>query len=184
MGRFIVGFWTAAVLATAGAWGAANPPHAPYAGQESREIKALDPAFVEGLEAGAGLGFAKSAELNGYPGPAHLIELADQIPLDADQLSAIVGIRDAMRSEAIVAGRALLQSERALEGAFRQGGVSAESLDVLTSNAGAARAAVRAAHLRAHISATAILSARQIKRYQVLRGYRSHSGAGDHRHKH
>ena len=41
----------------------------PYAGQESREIKSLSPAEVDGYLAGAGMGFAKAAELNGYPGP-------------------------------------------------------------------------------------------------------------------
>ena len=71
-----------------------SPTHSPYAGEESREIKALAPDFIKGLKAGAGLGFAKSAELNGYPGPAHLLELQAEIPLNAEQTQAIFAIRD------------------------------------------------------------------------------------------
>ena len=50
-----------------------------YAGQQSREIKALSDQEVKDLQAGAGMGMAKAAELNRYPGPMHALELADQL---------------------------------------------------------------------------------------------------------
>jgi hypothetical protein len=53
----------------------------PYAGDETREIKALSPQEVSDLLAGKGMGFAKTAELNGFPGPAHVLELASQLQL-------------------------------------------------------------------------------------------------------
>ncbi|MCL4744462.1 MAG: hypothetical protein KJZ83_03505, partial [Burkholderiaceae bacterium] len=58
-----------------------------YVGEETRGIKALAPAEVDGLLGGKGLGFARSAELNGYPGPAHVLELSDELALSAEQIS-------------------------------------------------------------------------------------------------
>ena len=40
----------------------------PYVGQESREIKALSPQEISDYLSGKGMGLAKAAELNGYPG--------------------------------------------------------------------------------------------------------------------
>ena len=48
----------------------------PYAGQQARQVKALSKAEIEGLLAGRGLGYAKAAELNHYPGPRHVLDLA------------------------------------------------------------------------------------------------------------
>lgn len=142
-----------------------------YAGQETRDIKALAPEFIEGLKAGAGLGFAKSAELNGYPGPAHLLELAEKLPLNAGQLAAITTIRDEMRAASITLGAELIVAERKLEAAFRARTINQGELALLTLEAGKIRAALRAEHLGAHIRATAVLQPAQIHRYQVLRGY-------------
>jgi hypothetical protein len=46
----------------------AQSGHSPYAGQEKREIKALSAEDIEGYLTGQGMGFAKAAELNHYPG--------------------------------------------------------------------------------------------------------------------
>ena len=56
--------------------------HQPYAGDAGREIKALSPEEVKDLLSGAGMGYAKAAELNHFPGPAHVIELADKLGVD------------------------------------------------------------------------------------------------------
>jgi hypothetical protein len=50
-------------------------PAMPYAGQDARDIKSLSAEDIAELRRGGGWGFAKSAELNGMPGPAHLLEL-------------------------------------------------------------------------------------------------------------
>ena len=63
----------------------AAAPESPYVGQESRGIKALSPEDVDAYLAGKGMGLAKAAELNGYPGPAHVLELASQLSLTSDQ---------------------------------------------------------------------------------------------------
>lgn len=156
---------------------AAAGGQSPYAGQEAREIKAYAPDFIKGLRAGAGLGFAKSAELNGYPGPVHLLELSKEIPLSSPQVEAISLIQDKMRTDSIAIGERLIAAEGVLEQAFRTRAIDAPKLDKLTQAAGVIRAELRAAHLSAHITATALLTDHQIARYQVLRGYVSGSGA-------
>ena len=57
----------------------------PYAGEQSRSIKSLSQQDVADYMAGKGMGCAKAAELNGYPGPAHVLELADQLALTPSQ---------------------------------------------------------------------------------------------------
>ena len=44
----------------------------PYAGMQTRPIKALSEQQVADLGAGRGMGLALAAELNGYPGPSHV----------------------------------------------------------------------------------------------------------------
>src|SRR5262249_52971946 len=68
--------------------GEALGPQSPYAGQQSRDIKALSPQEVDDLINARGMALAKPAELNGYPGPLHAVELKDQLGLTAAQLAA------------------------------------------------------------------------------------------------
>jgi hypothetical protein len=59
--------WTAVSLA-----GCSGVPQvSPYAGEQGRAIKALSQKEVSDLLDGAGMGYAKAAELNRYPGPMH-----------------------------------------------------------------------------------------------------------------
>jgi hypothetical protein len=51
----------------------------PYAGLQNRAIKSLSDNDINELRRGGGWGLALAAELNGMPGPAHLLELKDQI---------------------------------------------------------------------------------------------------------
>jgi len=154
----------------------------PYAGETAREIKALSPDYLSGLRAGAGLGFAKSAELNGYPGPAHLLELAEAIPLKATQTAAIQGIFERMQAEAIALGAELIEAERRIEGAFRDRSIDEAGLARLTAAAGAANARLRARHLAAHLEAAALLSHPQIAAYERLRGYEGGAAHGRRHH--
>src|SRR4051794_40771771 len=63
----------------------ADPPSAPYSGQQARSIKALSPENIAALLTGEGMGMAKAAELNGYPGPAHVLALAKELNLTEAQ---------------------------------------------------------------------------------------------------
>ena len=99
-------------------------PMAPYAGQDARDIKSLSAEDIAELRRGGGWGLAKAAELNGMPGPAHLLELRDQIGLTPNQASAIQAIFDKMRADAIREGERLIAFERALEEQFRNRAVT------------------------------------------------------------
>src|SRR5271167_2095636 len=87
----------------------------PYAGMQSREIKALSDQQIADLRAGRGMGLALPAELNGYPGPAHLLELADQIGLSGEQRNAVSELFEAMKAETIPIGERLVDQERSLD---------------------------------------------------------------------
>jgi Spy/CpxP family protein refolding chaperone len=143
----------------------------PYAGEQTREIASLSNDDLAELARGGGWGLARAAELNGVPGPTHLLELAEQIGLDAEQRAAVTAIRDEMRAEAIAAGKRFVEAERALDAAFTNGVPNAATLAGLVTEAGEARADLRLVHLSAHLRTTPLLTPDQIERYAVLRGY-------------
>ena len=145
--------------------------HSPYAGEQAREIASLSDDDLLELAEGGGWGLARAAELNGVPGPAHLLELADEIGLDAGQRAAIVAIRDEMRTQAIAAGERFVAAERALDTAFTGAVPDAATLERLVRDAGIARAQLRLVHLAAHLRTTPLLTDEQVERYGVLRGY-------------
>src|SRR3954452_6991105 len=87
----------------------------PYAEMQSRPIKALSEQQVADLKAGRGMGLALPAELNGYPGPSHLLELADRLELSADQKSRIRQLFESMKAEAVPVGTKLIDQEIALD---------------------------------------------------------------------
>src|SRR5215470_5926245 len=66
----------------------------PYAGLQNRSIKTLSDQQIADLNAGRGMGLALAAELNGYPGPIHAIELAEQL-----HLSPMRSLFEAMKAE-------------------------------------------------------------------------------------
>ncbi len=151
--------------------GAAENSPSPYAGQEARPIKSLSADDLAELRRGGGWGLAKAAELNGMPGPAHLLGLKDRIPLTTGQVSAITAVFDDMRTTAITEGERLIAREEALEMAFRNGSVTESSLLAMLSEIGQARTALRYTHLAAHLKTLPLLTGDQIARYNVLRGY-------------
>ena len=71
---------------------------------QARSIKALSEQQVADLGAGRGMGLALAAELNGYPGPSHVLELADKLELSADQRANVKAMFDAMKAEALPLG--------------------------------------------------------------------------------
>ena len=167
------------ILMTALLWPVAisaqdHTAHSAYAGLETREIKTLSDADLDDLRRGAGWGLALSAELNGVPGPAHLLELKDQIGLSSEQVAAIEAIFDAMQREAQETGQQFIEAEAAIEAAFRAGDLGSEDLRALIDASAAARAELRFIHLVRHLETPPLLTEGQIARYNELRGY----GAG------
>lgn len=148
-------------------------PPSPYSGQETRAIKSLSEADIAELRRGGGWGLAKAAELNGVPGPAHLLELKDDIPLSADQVAAIQAIFERMHKEAIDEGERLIAGEQALDAAFRARNVTDDSLRRMLADIERSRSALRYIHLSAHLDTMAVVGEQQVARYNRLRGYGS-----------
>ena len=167
-----------------------EPLSSPYAGLESRPIKALSANEIDDLGAGRGMGMALAAELNGYPGPRHVLDLADRLSLTPRQRqTAEVMFRD-MQTEAIRLGESVIEDERALDRAFAERTVTPAKLDNLTARIGIAQAALRAHHLGFHLRMRDLLSAGQTAAYNTLRGYGDAPAAepkapqGGHGHRH
>src|SRR4030088_3361539 len=135
----------------------AQQPTSPYAGYEQRPIKALSDQQVADLKAGRGMGLALAAELNGYPGPSHLVELSDQLGLTSEQLSNLKSMFDAMKAETIPIGENLVAQEEELDRLFAEKVISEQQLKAATQNIGETQARLRNAHLRYHLQARGIL---------------------------
>jgi hypothetical protein len=149
---------------------------------ETRAIKTLSDKDIADLNAGRGMGLALAAELNGYPGPIHAIELADRLGLSADQVGKLNALFESMKGEAIPIGAKLIEQERGLSDDFAKRTVTPASLETATQQIGVTQAALRAAHLKYHLATVAILTPDQVKRYNELRGY-SGGGAPAHQHR-
>ena len=149
----------------------AAPPASPYAGQESRAIKALSPQEVQDLLAGRGMGRAKAAELNRYPGPRHVLELAEQLGLSPAQRAETEQIFEAMQAEASRLGGEIVARERELDGRFAAGTMTSPELERLLDELGALESRLRMVHLRAHLAQRDVLTPAQRQQYEVLRGH-------------
>lgn len=166
----------------------------PYAGQETRGIKALSAKEQADLLAGKGMGLAKAAELNGYPGPAHVLELAKELSLNAEQRAKTEALFQVMETRAKALGRQIVDAERGLDALFASKQVDTALLDQHLARIGALQGQLRAAHLAAHLEQVRILTPGQVAHYGVLRGYAgaepaatpepSRGGAHEHTHRH
>ncbi len=154
----------------------------PYAGLQNRPIKTLSDQQIADLSAGRGMGFALAAELNGYPGPIHAIELADQLRLTPDQVSKLKAILEAMKAETIPIGTSLISQERDLNDDFAKHTITQARLEAATQQIGTTQAALRASHLKYHLSTVAVLTPEQIARYNELRGYKAVHDPAAHEH--
>lgn len=151
----------------------------PYAGEELRSLKSLSPKEVESLRSGQGMGFAKLAELNHYPGPKHVLELADNLNLTESQRDETEALFKQMHLSAVTLGDELIDAERSLDRDFQQESISPESLQSALFAIGRLRARLRYVHLEAHLRQRDLLSTEQIARYDELRGY--NGSAHDHK---
>jgi hypothetical protein len=158
----------------------------PYAGFEAREIKALSPSEIKGLLAGEGLSASLPAELNGFPGPRHVLELAVELGLSDGQRESAVAIEARMKDEAVQRGAEIVALETELDRLFASGRVEAGEVERLAQEIGAKRGALRSVHLRAHMAMAKTLTADQRSRYMTLRGYAAHQPeqAPQHHHRH
>lgn len=144
----------------------------PYTGLEHREIKALSDDDRRQLLAGHGMGFALAAELNRFPGPKHVLDLAAELELSNEQVRSTQQIFDEMEHRAQRLGRVVIKEEARLDAGFAEGTIDADRLARSVQEIGRLRGELRLAHLRAHLQMRAIMSAEQVASYDRLRGYR------------
>ena len=159
------------LLATVGTGIALADKQSPYAGEEARPIKSLSQKEIRSLKNGAGMGFAKLAELNHYPGPKHVLALADDLKLSPSQRDSTESLYNEMRSTAIKLGEQLIEAERHLDIRFREASIDEESLEESLLEIGLIRARLRFVHLETHLRQRRILSDEQVERYDAIRGY-------------
>ena len=163
----LVGLFASGGLVTA------EPAAGPYAGQQTRAIKSISDEERAAYLSGQGSGFAKAAELNGYPGPAHTLELAAELGLDPTQRAATEALLSEHRRRARDMGAELVAAEAELDALFADRRASAASIEAATRKVALVQARLRAEHLLAHLRQTALLKPTQVERYSVLRSYGS-----------
>jgi Spy/CpxP family protein refolding chaperone len=153
----------------------------PYADLKARSIKALSDGQIADLEAGRGMGYALAAELNGYPGPVHVLEHADALELSPQQLRRTEQLYQAMKTEAVSLGVRLIAREAELDQLFRTETADPASLEAATDAIATIEGALRATHLRYHLAMKKALTPEQVERYAALRGY---AGGSERKHRH
>lgn len=150
----------------------------PYAGQESRAIKALSESEINDYLNGRGMGTSKAAELNHYPGPKHVLDQATQLGMSGAQSAQARVIFDAMTLEAKRLGKEIVQKEEALEALYAKRQATAENTRQAVAVLAQLQAEFRLAHLNAHLRMREVLSPQQIALYDQLRGYAKNAPNG------
>ena len=148
----------------------------PYAGMQARAIKALSEQQIADLKAGRGMGLALAAELNGYPGPMHVLEHSTALGLSEAQRAKMQEFMAAVKAEAVPLGEQLIAQEAGLDRQFADKTITPAGLTAALQEIASTQAALRAAHLKHHLFAAELLTPAQLRRYGELRGY----AAGDH----
>lgn len=146
-------------------------PPSPYSGMEARRVKALSEEQIADLEAGRGMGLALAAELNGYPGPLHVLELAKALDLTDEQVSRTRELLGQMKAETISIGHRIIGEETGLDRLFAERKATPRRLAEMTQSIANAQGALRSAHLRYHVEMAVLLTPEQVGRYFELRGY-------------
>lgn len=180
MSRLIAGVALALIVVVPVGLEAQEHQHgaSPYAGLEDREIKALSQQEVQGLLAGEGMEMALPAELNGFPGPRHVLDFGAELGLSESQRQRTQQIFDAMQERATALGAEIVTLETELDDAFEERTITSERLRTLLDEIGRRRAALREAHLEAHLALYPVLTEAQREHYDRLRGYAAHGSGG------
>ena len=155
----------------------------PYAGAAASPIKALSPAEIEELLSGLGMGLAKAAELNHYPGPRHVLDLGDALGLSSEQRRETERLHAEMQALARELGRRLVAAEATLDALFAAGRADEATVAARVGEIARIQGELRLVHLNAHLAMRRLLDPAQIARYDRLRGYTAEAGAG-HQHQH
>ncbi|MBK5260831.1 MAG: hypothetical protein JJE51_14670 [Thermoanaerobaculia bacterium] len=106
---------------------------ASYTDRVSLEIKSLRPDDIDQYRKGTGMGLAIPAELNGYPGPRHVLDLAVEVALTDEQKTKMKSVYSQMHTKAVRLGEEIIALETTLDAAFAGGTMNDATLAKLTS---------------------------------------------------
>ena len=127
---------------------------------------------------------ALAAELNGYPGPRHVLEFGEQLGLTNQQRVDVQRLFDQMTAEVIPIGEKLISQEGELDRLFARRVVTPSGLDSATAAIGVTQAELRKAHLNYHLMTSELLTPAQMQRYAQLRGDADEDSGIEHRPNH
>ncbi len=137
------------------------------------------------------MGAGRVAELNGYPGPLHVLELAGELELTSEQVEQTQHAFAEMSTAAIATGAEIIEAERRLDALFAAHDAEPETVQTALTQIGVMRARLRYVHIEAHMRMRDVLSDEQIEKYGLLRaesrgqrqgqGQRHGQGHGQHR---
>lgn len=161
---------------------AEEAPSSPYAGQETGGIKALSSEEIAAYREGKGMGLAKAAELNHYPGPVHVLALATELALTPAQRVRTEALFKTMETEAVVLGKQLIENERQLDDMFVSKTITKENLQQSLEAIALLQGRIRQVHLQTHLAQAEILDSEQIRKYDELRGYAKSTDSTHHMH--
>jgi hypothetical protein len=148
----------------------------PYAGQELRDIKSLSDNDIQSLQNGTGEAFGgmtKLAELNGYPGPRHVLDMASELQLTDGQRMEIERIYQNMSNKAKDIGAAIIAIEQDIDEAFANKTITQENLKLMLDKSADLYGQLRFIHLSAHLDTVQMLTIEQVQMYNTMRGYDS-----------
>ncbi len=137
--------------------------------QHTQAAKSLPAETLTAYRNGTGMGMAMPAEMNGYPGPRHILDLGEQLHLTAGQRARIQTIYDAMHEEAVRLGNEIIDLETKLDHRFADSSMTPQGLQSLTAQIAERQGRLRYVHLRAHLAAKEVLTAEQVLNYMKLR---------------
>ena len=160
-----------------------SPAASPYAGEQQRAIKALSAQEVADLPAGRGMGLSKVAELNHFPGPAHVLELAAALQLSDAQVRQLRQQKEDMQQQAQRLGKEIIAGEAALDALFAARRTDDGTVRAMLADIGRLQGELRFVHVNAHLATTRLLSPQQVAAYDQMRGYTSDAPA-THAHHH
>lgn len=144
------------------------------ASAQDMKIKTLSEKEVSDYLAGAGMGFGRTGELNGYPGPKHVLEMAEQLSVTPEQKAKLEASMKTMRDSAASLGSEIVAKERQLDQLFASGSIDQRALSAITAEIGRLQGQLRAVHLTAHLEARKILTDEQVRLYMQARGHARH----------
>jgi len=145
--------------------------HSHHSSETGDKIKALTSEQIDNYLNGEGMGLAKTAELNHYPGPKHVLDLAKELKLNQTQIDSAEKIFAMMNERAVYLGKIIIDKEKQLDQLFNSGNADEESIRNIVMEMSQYQGELRLKHLNAHIQLKDILTSDQVLTYESLRGY-------------